>query len=39
MLACAFAHSILSAAWSVEDEDHDDGWQHTIRVAEALLQL
>jgi streptomycin 6-kinase len=37
LLACAFAHAVLSAAWSVEDQD--DGWQETIRVAETLLQL
>ncbi len=37
LLACAFAHSVLSAAWSVEDGD--DGWQETVRVAETLLQL
>ena len=37
LLACAIAHSVLSAAWSVED--HDDGWQHSIVVAETLLQL
>ena len=37
--ACAFAHSVLSAAWSVEDEDHDNGWHDTLRVSEALLQL
>jgi streptomycin 6-kinase len=35
--ACAFAHAVLSAAWSVED--HDNGWQSTVRVAEALAQL
>lgn len=39
LLACAFAHSVLSAAWSVEDEDHDNGWRDTLRVSEALLQL
>jgi streptomycin 6-kinase len=37
LLACAFAHAVLSAAWSVED--HGDGWQETIQVAETLLQL
>lgn len=36
LLACAFAHSVLSAAWSIEDQDE---WQGTVRVAEALLQL
>jgi streptomycin 6-kinase len=35
--ACAFAHAVLSAAWSVED--HGDGWQHAIAIAEILLQL
>jgi streptomycin 6-kinase len=35
--ACAFAHAVLSAAWSVED--HGDGWQHSIVIAEILLQL
>jgi streptomycin 6-kinase len=39
LLACAFAHSVLSSAWSLEDNDYDDGWQKTIRVAETLLQL
>lgn len=38
LLACAFAHSVLSAAWSVEDGEAD-GWQETIRISEALLQL
>lgn len=37
LLACGFAHSVLSAAWSLED--HGDGWQNAIRVAETLLQL
>jgi streptomycin 6-kinase len=39
LLACAFAHSVLSAAWSVEDDEHDEGWRDTIRVSETLLQL
>jgi streptomycin 6-kinase len=39
LLACAFAHSVLSAAWSIEDGDHDEGWRGTIRVSEALFQL
>jgi streptomycin 6-kinase len=38
LIACAFAHSVLSAAWSIEDGD-DTGWRDTIRVSEALLQL
>jgi streptomycin 6-kinase len=38
LIACAFAHSVLSAAWSVEDGD-DVGWRDTIRVSEALLRL
>jgi streptomycin 6-kinase len=37
LLACAFAHSVLSAAWSMEDEG--DGYADTIHVAETLLQL
>ena len=39
LLACAFAHSVLSAAWSIEDNDDDEGWRNTVRVAETLLQL
>lgn len=37
LLACAYAHSVLSAAWTLED--HVDGWENTIMIAEALLQL
>ena len=37
--ACAFAHAVLSAAWSIEDGDQNDGWRMTIRVAETLAQL
>jgi streptomycin 6-kinase len=37
LLACAFAHAILSAAWSVDD--HQEGWQETTLIAETLLQL
>ena len=39
LLACAFAHSVLSAAWSIEDGGDDDSWRNTIRVSEALRQL
>jgi streptomycin 6-kinase len=39
ILACAFAHSVLSAAWSIEDGDYDDGWKETITIAETLLTL
>jgi streptomycin 6-kinase len=39
LLACAFAHSVLSAAWSVEDNAHDDGYLDTLRIAETLSQL
>jgi streptomycin 6-kinase len=39
LFACAFAHSVLSAAWSVEDDEYDDGYLHTLRVSGALLQL
>lgn len=35
LLACAFAHSVLSAAWSVES--NDDGWRDTARISETLL--
>lgn len=39
LLACAFAHSVLSAAWSIEDGGDDEDWRRTIRVTEALRQL
>jgi streptomycin 6-kinase len=40
LLACAFAHSVLSAAWSVEENDSSEGgWRSTILVAETLASL
>jgi streptomycin 6-kinase len=39
LLACAFAHSVLSATWSVEDENYDDGYLDTVHIAETLLTL
>jgi streptomycin 6-kinase len=39
LLACSFAHSVLSAAWSVEDDAHDDGYLDTLRIAETLSEL
>lgn len=38
LLACAFAHSVLSAVWSIEEQD-DGGWRNTARVSETLLTL
>lgn len=37
LLACAFAHCVLSCAWSIEDGDPVGGWRDTARVAETLL--
>lgn len=37
LLACAFAHSVLSAVWSLEDLDDGAGWRNTARIAETLL--
>jgi len=39
LLACAFAQTVLSSVWSVEDSEHDDSYLETVRVAETLLTL